>query len=115
MKKAIAVMMLLAGSFGRRSASDVRNRVWRSCPRGCPVRPACPGPWIRLDQWLYYMPRTAFLSPAYWAPPVVVAVGPRFVHAPSLRASLRQPALRSFPPLTSSALLSPPVGSAPLP
>jgi hypothetical protein len=67
MKKAMAVMMLLAG--GMFAAPRVAVGIGFGIPAPVAVvRPVCPGPgytWVN----------------GYWAPPVVVRVAPRFYHA----------------------------------
>ena len=81
MKKAIAVMMLLAG--GVFAAPRVAVGIGFGVPAPIAVvRPVCPGPgyvWVNG----YYAPTGVWVA-GYWAPPagVVVArhyVGPRYV------------------------------------
>jgi hypothetical protein len=76
MKKAIAVMMLLAG--GLFAAPRVTFGVGFGAPAIAVVRPVCPGPGYN---WVngYYAPNGVFVA-GYWAPPVVVRVAPRFDH-----------------------------------
>ncbi len=78
MKKAIAVMMLLAG--GLFAAPRVMVGVGFGVPAPVAVvRPVCPGPGYN---WVngYYAPSGVWVA-GYWAPPVVVRVAPRFEHA----------------------------------
>jgi hypothetical protein len=76
MKKAIAVMMLLAGSM--MAAPRVTIGFGFGAPAPVVVaRPACPGPGYN---WVdgYYAPNGGWVA-GYWAPPVV-RVAPRFEH-----------------------------------
>jgi hypothetical protein len=75
MKKAMAVMMLLAG--GLCAAPRVTVGIGFGVPAPVAVvRPVCPGPGYA---WVdgYYAPSGVWVA-GYWAPPVV-RVGPRFV------------------------------------
>ena len=78
MKKAMAVMMLLAG--GLMAAPRVSVGIGFGVP--APVvmaRPACPGPGYT---WVdgYYAPNRVWIA-GYWAPPAVVTVAPHLDHA----------------------------------
>jgi len=77
MKKAIAVMMLLAG--GLMAAPRVTVGIGIGIPAPVVVRPACPGPGYN---WVngYYAPNGLWVA-GYWAPPAVVRVSPPIVHA----------------------------------
>jgi hypothetical protein len=79
MKKAIAVMMLLAG--GLFAAPRVSVGIGFGVPGAgvAVVQPACPGPGYT---WMngYYAPGGAWVA-GYWAPPAVVRVAPRYEHA----------------------------------
>ena len=78
MKKAIAVMMLLAG--GMFAAPRVTIGIGLGVPAPVPVvRPVCPGPGYA---WVdgYYAPNGVW-GAGYWAPPAVVRVAPHFDHA----------------------------------
>lgn len=79
MKKAIAVMMLLAGSLAAAPRFAVGIGFGAPAPVAV-VRPVCPGPGYN---WVsgYYAPNGVFVA-GYWAPPVVVRVAPRFVEHP---------------------------------
>jgi len=75
MKKAVAVMMLLAG--GLLAAPRVSFGIGIGAPAPVVVaRPACPGPGYT---WVdgYYAPTGGWVA-GYWAPPAVVQVAPRF-------------------------------------
>jgi hypothetical protein len=77
MKKAIAVMMLLAGSLA--AAPRVTFGIGFGGPAPVAVvRPVCPGPGY---SWVdgYYAPSGVWVA-GYWAAPAVV-VAPRFEHA----------------------------------
>jgi hypothetical protein len=73
MKKAMAVMMILAGSLC--AAPRVTVGIGLGAPAPVAVVPACPGPGYT---WVdgYYAPNGVWMA-GYWAPPTVV-VGPRF-------------------------------------
>jgi hypothetical protein len=76
MKKAMAVMMLLAG--GLCAAPRVTIGIGFGVPAPVAVvGPVCPGPGYA---WVdgYYAPNGVWVA-GYWAPPAVVRVGPRFV------------------------------------
>ena len=76
MKKAMAVMMLLAG--GLFAAPRVSVGIGFGVPAPVAVvRPACPGPGYT---WVdgYYGP-SGFVA-GYWAPPAVVRVAPHYNH-----------------------------------
>jgi len=73
MKKAIAMMMLLAG--GMFAAPRVNIGIGFGAPAPVAVvRPACPGPGYN---WVdgYYNPDGVWVA-GYWAPPAVVRVAP---------------------------------------
>jgi hypothetical protein len=72
MKKAIAVMMLLAG--GLLAAPRVTVGIGIGVPAPVVVRPACPGPGYT---WVdgYYGPTGLWVA-GYWAPPAVVRIAP---------------------------------------
>ena len=75
MKKAVAMMILLAG--GMFAAPAVRIGIGFGAPaRVAVVRPVCPGPGYT---WMdgYYAPNGAFVA-GYWAPPVIERVVPRY-------------------------------------
>jgi hypothetical protein len=77
MKKAIAVMMLLAG--GMFAAPHVAIGIGFGVPAPVAVvRPVCPGPGYT---WVdgYYAPTGVWVG-GYWAPPAVVRVAPPIVH-----------------------------------
>jgi hypothetical protein len=77
MKKAMAVMMLLAG--GVFAAPRVTVGIGFGVPAPVAVvRPVCPGPGYA---WVdgYYAPNGVWVA-GYWAPPAVVRVAPRFEH-----------------------------------
>ena len=77
MKKAIAVMMLLAG--GLLAAPRVTVGIGIGIPAPVAVVPACPGPgytWVNG----YYGPTGVWVG-GYWAPPAVVRIAPPLVHA----------------------------------
>jgi hypothetical protein len=77
MKKAAAVMILLAG--GLFAAPRISIGVNFGAPvAGAVVRPACPGPGY---SWVdgYYAPNGGWVA-GYWAPPARVA--PRYAVAP---------------------------------
>jgi len=78
MKKAVAVMMLLAG--GLLAAPRVSIGIGIGVPAPVApvavVRPICPGPgytWVNG----YYTPAHVWVT-GYWAPPAVVRVAPRY-------------------------------------
>ena len=76
MKKAIAVMMLMAG--GLFAAPRFSVGIGFGAPAPVVVaRPVCPGPGYT---WVdgYYAPNGVLVA-GYWAPPAVV-VAPRIVH-----------------------------------
>jgi hypothetical protein len=78
MKKAMAVMMLLAG--GLFAAPRVTFGIGFGAPAPVAVvRPVCPGPGY---SWVdgYYAPNGGWMS-GYWAPPAVVRIAPRYEHA----------------------------------
>ena len=78
MKKAIAVMMLLAG--GLMASPRVSFGVQFGAPVPVAVaRPACPGPGYT---WVdgYYEPNGGWVA-GYWAPPPAVRIGPSYGHA----------------------------------
>lgn len=78
MKKAMAVMMLLAG--GMFAAPRVMVGIGFGVPAPVAVvRPVCPYPGYT---WVagFYAPNRAWVA-GYWAPPVVVRVAPRYEHA----------------------------------
>ena len=75
MKKAIAVMMLLAG--GLVAAPRVSVGIGFSAPAPVAVAPPCPGPgyaWVNG----YYSPSGVWVA-GYWAPPAI-RVAPRYDH-----------------------------------
>ena len=74
MKKAMAVMMLLAGGIFAAPRIDVGIRLGAPAPVAV-VRPVCPGPGYT---WVdgYYATGGAWVA-GYWAPPVAVRVAPR--------------------------------------
>ena len=77
MKKAMAVMMLLAG--GLVAAPRFSVGVGFGAPAAVAVvRPACPGPGY---SWVdgYYGANGLWVG-GYWAPPVAVRVAPRVEH-----------------------------------
>jgi hypothetical protein len=84
MKKAIAVMMLLAGGVFATPRISVGIGFGAPAPVAV-VRPVCPGPGY---SWVdgYYGPTGVWVA-GYWAPPAVVGVAPvvrvapRFEHA----------------------------------
>lgn len=76
MKKAMAVMVLLAGSLCAAPRVVVGIGLGVPAPVAV-VRPACAGlgyAWVNG----YYAPNGVWVG-GYWAPPAVVRVGPRFV------------------------------------
>ncbi len=81
MKKAVAMVMLLAG--GMFAAPRVNIGIGFRAPAPVAVvRPACPGPGYT---WVdgYYGANGVFVN-GYWAPPVVVRPAPhidRYTHA----------------------------------
>jgi hypothetical protein len=78
MKKAIAVMMLLAG--GLLATPRISVGIGFGAPAPVVVaRPACPGAGY---SWVdgYYAPTGVWVA-GYWAPPAVVRVAPRVEHA----------------------------------
>lgn len=78
MKKAMAVMMLLAG--GLCAAPRVTVGIGFGVPAPVAVvRPVCPGPGYA---WVdgYYAPGGVWVA-GYWAPPAVVRVAPRYERA----------------------------------
>lgn len=76
MKKAVVVMMLLAG--GLFAAPRVTVGIGFGAPAPVVAVPPCPGPGYT---WVdgYYAPSGVWMA-GYWAPPAVV-VAPRFDHA----------------------------------
>lgn len=76
MKKAIAVMMLVAGSLAAAPRITVGFGFGAPAPVAV-VRPACPGPGYT---WVdgYYGANGAWIA-GYWAPPAVV-VAPHYDH-----------------------------------
>ncbi len=78
MKKAMAVMMLLAG--GLLAAPRVTFGIGFGAPEPVAVvRPACPGPgysWVDGN----YAPNGVWVA-GYWAPPAAVRLAPRYEHA----------------------------------
>jgi hypothetical protein len=77
MKKAMTVMMLLAG--GMLAAPRITVGIGFGAPAPVAVvRPVCPGPGYT---WVdgYFAPNHAWVA-GYWAPPVV-RVAPRYDHA----------------------------------
>ena len=81
MKKAIAVMMLLAG--GLFATPRVTVGIGFGAPAPVAVaRPVCPGPGYT---WIdgYYAPSGVWVA-GYWAPPAVARVAPRYDHARGL-------------------------------
>jgi WXXGXW repeat (2 copies) len=79
MKKAMAVMMLLAG--GLMAAPRVSVGIGFGVPAPVVAAPPCPGPgytWVNG----YYAPSGVWVA-GYWAPPAVVTVAPRVFHAPA--------------------------------
>lgn len=78
MKKAMAVMMFLAGGAFAAPAVTVGIGIGVPAPVAV-VRPICPGPgYVWLDG--YYAPNGVWVA-GYWAPPAVVRVAPLFEHA----------------------------------
>ena len=79
MKKAMAVMMLLAGGLFAAPRVVVGIGIGAPAPVAV-VRPACPGPGYN---WVngYYAPNGIWIA-GYWAPPAVVRVAPRYVAPP---------------------------------
>jgi WXXGXW repeat (2 copies) len=76
MKKAMAVMMLLAG--GLCAAPRIQFGIgFRTPAPVAVVRPACPGPGYTWTDG-YYASNGAFVA-GYWAPPVVERIAPRYV------------------------------------
>lgn len=77
MKKAMAVMMLLAGGMFAAPRVDVGIRFGAPA-RVAVERPVCPGPGYT---WVdgYYATGGAWVD-GYWAPPAVVRVAPRVEH-----------------------------------
>jgi hypothetical protein len=75
MKKAMAVMMLLAGGLVAAPRFSVGVGFGAPAPVAV-VQPACPGPGY---SWVdgYYGPSGVWVA-GYWAPPVAVRVAPRF-------------------------------------
>ncbi len=76
MKKAIAVMMLLAG--GLLAAPRVTVGIGIGIPAPVAVVPACPGPgytWVNG----YYGPAGVWVG-GYWRGPAVVRIAPPLVH-----------------------------------
>ena len=73
MKKAIAVMMLLAGGMFAAPRVTVGFGIGVPAPVSV-ARPACPGPGYT---WVdgYYEPNGIWVA-GYWAPPAVVRVAP---------------------------------------
>ena len=78
MKKAMAVMMLLAGGLLAAPRVAVGIRIGAPAPVAV-VRPVCPGPGYT---WVdgYYAPTGLWVA-GYWAPPVAVRVAPPLVRA----------------------------------
>ena len=77
MKKAIAVMMILAGGMLAAPRVTVGFGFGVLAPVAV-VRPVCPGPgYVWMDG--YYAPNGVWVA-GYWAPPAVVRVAPRFAH-----------------------------------
>ena len=76
MKKAIAIMMLLAG--GLSAAPRVSVGIGFGAPAPVAAVPPCPGPGYT---WIdgYYAPNRVWVA-GYWRPPAVV-VAPRYSHA----------------------------------
>ena len=75
MKRALAVMMLVAGSLA--AAPRVGFEFGFGAPAPVAVVPACPGPGYT---WMPgYYGATGVWVAGYWAPPVV-RVAPRFEH-----------------------------------
>ena len=76
MKKAIAIMMLLAS--GLSAAPRVSVGIGFGAPAPVAVAPPCPGPGYA---WIdgYHAPNGVWVA-GYWAPPAV-AVAPRYGHA----------------------------------
>ena len=74
MKKAIAAIMLLAGSLAAAPRVTIGFGFGAPAPVAV-VRPACPGPGYA---WVdgYYAPNGVWVA-GYWAPPAVVRVAPR--------------------------------------
>jgi hypothetical protein len=77
MKKAMAVMMLLAGGLVAAPRFSVGIGFGAPAPVAV-VRPACPGPGY---SWVdgFYGVNGVWVA-GYWAPPVAVRVAPRFEH-----------------------------------
>ena len=76
MKKALAVMMLLAGGVFAAPRLTVGIGFGVPAPVAV-VRPVCPGPGY---SWVdgYYGPNRAWVA-GYWAPPAVVRIAPPVV------------------------------------
>ena len=76
MKKAIAVMMLLAG--GLMASPRISVGLGFGAPTPVAVAPPCPGPEY---SWVdgYYAPNGVWVA-GYWAPPRVVQVAPHYDH-----------------------------------
>jgi len=78
MKKAMAVMMLLAGGAFAAPAVTVGIGIGVLAPVAV-VRPVGPGPgYVWVDG--YYAPNGVWVA-GYWAPPAAVRIAPRFEHA----------------------------------
>jgi hypothetical protein len=79
MKKAIAIMMLVAGGLFAAPAFRLGIGIGVPAPAAV-VRPACPGPgYIWVDG--YYALNGVWVA-GYWAPPAAVSVAPRYAPAP---------------------------------
>ena len=77
MKKAIAVMMLLAG--GLMASPRISVGFGFGAPAPVAVVPPCPGPgYVWTDG--YYGANGVWVA-GYWAPPAVRRVAPRYDHA----------------------------------
>ncbi len=78
MKKAMTVMMLLAGGVFAAPRVDVGIRFGAPAPVAV-VRPVCPGPGYT---WVdgYYADGGAWVA-GYWAPPAIMRVAPRYERA----------------------------------
>lgn len=75
MKKAMAVMMLLAGGLVAAPRFSIGVGFGAPAPVAV-VQPPCPGPGY---SWVdgFYEPNGVWVA-GYWAPPVAVRVGPSF-------------------------------------
>jgi hypothetical protein len=81
MKKAMAVMMLLAGGLFAAPRVTIGVGIGLPSPIAAVavVRPVCPGPgYVWVDG--YYNPAHVWRA-GYWAPPAVVRVAPRYERA----------------------------------